>query len=816
MFAIFSFWNSLSARARAGYGACLVASVVLLAYAPAIRGSFISDDVLLITNNPLVTGIDGLPSIWASSRAIDYTPLTLTVFWLEWRLWDGNPIGFHLVNILLHTGSVFLLWRILEKLSVPGALLGALLFAVHPVNAASVAWIAEGKNTISLLFYLLAVHWYLDFQALGGRRLYALALFAAGCAYLSKGSTVVLPLVLLLCIWWKRRRLGFRDWVDVSPFFVLGGVMALVTIHFQARIVAPELAEASIPFRMIRAGDAVWFYLWKDAVPLNLCAIYPMWPIDVRSPVSYLPALLVVALVFTFWLCRKKWGGIPFFVTSYFLLALLPALGFLSMGFLDQAYVTDWWQQIALIAPTALAGACVAHFSSRLRRSARPAIFAVAAAVLFLCSAGTWSEAAGYRSNEVFWTRVLARNPRSWGAHDNLGNVLQAQGKLEEAIAHFREAARINPDSAATFLNLGNTLRMQGRTELAIANYEAALRLEPDTAEIHNNLGVALREDGKIDEAIAQYRQALSLDPDSAKAHGNLGLILQTEGKLDEAETEYQEALRLDPNDAITHFNLGNAFQSQGRLDDAISQFQQALLENPDYAEAHNNLGDALQAKGRIDEALAQYQTALRLKPDGTLTCMNIGSILQAKGRTEEAIDYFQKAVMLEPNMDQAQWRLGSALLDANRVGEAMPHLDLAVRMNTNGLEALLELTALLENHHLYRESASHYRQGLTERPGEPELLNNLAWLLATCPDGAVRNGPEAVKLATQANGATGGKNPAVLSTLAAAYAEAGRFTEANSTAQTALGLASPNDDVSKSLKAAIPFFLRQQAYRQP
>ncbi len=341
-----------------------------MAYAPAIPGGFIWDDNLLVPGNPLITSVDGFPAIWTSASSMDYIPLTISSFWLEWRLWDGNPIGYHLVNILLHAAGAFLLWRVLRKLSIPGAFLGAMLFAVHPVNAASVAWIAERKNTLSLVFYLLAVLWYLDFHAQRSSRYYTLALVAACCAFLSKGSTVILPAVLLGCVWWIEGSVRRRDWLACAPFAALAGIMALVTVRFQAGYILPESEHLSLSFRVIRAGDAVWFYLWKDLWPVNLSAIYPKWRIDVQSPPSYLPALLVVACVIGLWLQRRRWGRGPFFAASHFLLNLLPVLGFVNMGFMDQAYVADWWQQIALAAPAALAGAGIStlwsHASPKL------------------------------------------------------------------------------------------------------------------------------------------------------------------------------------------------------------------------------------------------------------------------------------------------------------------------------------------------------------------------------------------------------------------------------------------------------------------
>ena len=254
-------------------GAALLVLVTVLVYVPAMRGGFIWDDAGLLTDNPAVKTIDGLYSIWFGNWAVDYIPLTLSSFWLEWHLWGLHPAGYHIVNVLLHAANALLLWRVLKCLGLPGSWLAALLFAVHPVCAASVAWIAERKNTLSMFFYLLSLWWFLRFdetihstvQTEKTRRLLSCSLAAFFLALLAKSSVAVLPVVLLLFVWWRRGRVTRRDLDRCIPFFVLAVLMALMAVAVQSRAVRGGVGviHDSLWVRLLGGSWAVWFYLGK-------------------------------------------------------------------------------------------------------------------------------------------------------------------------------------------------------------------------------------------------------------------------------------------------------------------------------------------------------------------------------------------------------------------------------------------------------------------------------------------------------------------------------------------------------------------------
>ncbi len=563
-------------RPRLFLGVCLVLAAVLC-YIPAMGAGFVWDDDLLVTENPLVKGADSLPYVWASAASPDYTPLTTTAFWLEWRLWGDYAAGYHVVNILLHALSALLLWRVLARLAIPGAWLGALLFAVHPVNAASVAWIAELKNALSLPFYLAAIAAYVRFLEVRKAGPYLLALVATACALLSKGSTVILPAVLLLCAWWKQPRPGRAlrsDVLSLLPFFLLSGASALVTIHFQSRVIDTGVVPTPLPARIARAGHALWFYLGKDLWPVHLCAVYPKWAIDH----SFAPLALAAALALFLWLGRGRLGRGPFFAWAYFVTALLPVLGLVNMTFLDQAWVADWWQQLALPGVAALFAAGVAVAWVRAPWPAgHAAIGAFLACILLCLGARTWGEASGYESMETHCRRTLASNPDAWAAHNNLGGVLSAQGRLEEAASEYQAALRLKPSDSSAHSNLGIVFARLRRFDDAIAEYHSALEGAPENPKVWFNLGISLRAEGRNDEAIDAFSHTIDENARWTAPRYQMGSILLGLGRAAEAGRQAETIVALDPAAISGHYLLARAAAAIGRFDVAATEAGAAL-----------------------------------------------------------------------------------------------------------------------------------------------------------------------------------------------------------------------------------------------
>ena len=705
------------------FGLGLVTAVVLC-FSPALPGDFLWDDDLHITANPTIVGPLGLKEIWTTAAA-NYFPLVLTNFWVQHALWGLNPFGYHVVTLLFHALAAVLLWRVLVGLNARGAWLGAALWALHPVQVESVAWICELKNTQSAVFFLGAILGWLRWLEVGrasdppptsptrsqdgasprltlSHPAYAGALVCALLAILSKPSTVPLPVVLALCVWWRRGRFTWRDLIPLVPFFLLSFGAAGWTI-WEQRVNSGAQGAAWAqrwPERFVIAGNAVWFYIGKLAWPADLIFIYPRWEIA-ATPLALVPFAGVVLVVAGLW--RGRAGALRpvFFAAIFFGALLFPVLGFFSIYFFRYSFVGDHFQYLASMGPLALAGAAITVALDRW-----PAVLGWVRPVFSALLIGglgflTWRESAVYLSSETLWRATMARNPAASMAWFNLGSTLLKEGRHEEAIACLREGLRLRPDDAPGYNDLGCELVVVGRAEEALPIFARALELRPAYAEVHNNLGNALRSLGRVDEAVACYERALQLKPAYAEAHNNLGCELAAKGRTTEAIYHLEQAVRLKPGNSTNHNNLGNALRDAGRTAAAIASYARALELTPDFAEAHANLGRALMAAGRVPEALERFALAARWAPESAKIRRDWGTALMQQSRWSEAIVQFEALVQLEPAASAAHATLGNALAQAGR----------------------------------WPEAAARFRAGLVVAPSDPDLHGNLAVALASMGD---------------------------------------------------------------------------------
>jgi tetratricopeptide (TPR) repeat protein len=401
------------------------------------------------------------------------------------------------------------------------------------------------------------------------------------------------------------------------PFFGVAGLLGSVTVWFQYhRAIADIVRQDSFWSRLAGAGWAVWFYLSKAMVPVNLCFVYPRWQIDPKNIFSYVPALLVAAVLVVCYCNRRGWGNHGLLALGYYVALLIPALGFINIYFMRYSLVADHWQYysiIGLIALVVSAGTVIAQRGGTWGRNLGTL---AAAAMLVALGVTTWKQQHIYMNMEMLWRDTLAKNPNAWLAQNNLGVLLADRGNLSEAMEHCEQALRIEPDYSESHFNLGNALFKAGKVQEAIEHWEQALRINPDLAETHYNLGIALVQLGRTQEGIEHYQQALRIQPDYAKAHNNLGNALVQLDRLQEAIEHCEQALRIKPDFPEAHNNLGIALARVGKVQEAVEHWEQALRINPDYAEAHNNLGLALEKLGRVQEAIQHYEQALRIKPD--------------------------------------------------------------------------------------------------------------------------------------------------------------------------------------------------------
>jgi Flp pilus assembly protein TadD len=556
-------------------GALLLLAATLLAYVPAMRGGYIWDDDAFVTDNLILRGGAGaLARIWFQVGATDqYYPLTYSTFWLEYHLCGLWPTGSHIVNVVLHALNAWLAWRVLRRLRLPGAALAAFIFALHPVEVESVAWITERKNVLSATLYLCAMLAYLRFQPPEGAddessrrdwRFYALAGLLFLFALWSKTVTFSLPAALLVIFWWKKERLAWSDLWPLVPLFIIGAGMGELTGWMEKHVIGARGNDWSLtlPQRLLIAGRAPWFYAGKLAWPTNLTFFYPRWTLDAGAWQQWLFPAASAALVVILWSMRACIGKGPLAGALYFGVTLFPALGFINVYPFRYSFVADHFQYLASLGPIALLAAGLTRGFGLLPLRHPVAAPACSAVLVALIGVLTWQQGRMYADIRTLYAATLERNPGSWMVHDNLSVLDLQAGHVEEALAHSRQSLALKPGGAEGNVNLANALAQKGRLAEARLYYERALEIRPDFAEAHSDLGNIFLYGGRVDDAIAQYRAALQGRPNYAEAHNNLGYALL----------------------------------QAGRVTEAVAQFQAALQERPDYKQARENL-DAARAR---------------------------------------------------------------------------------------------------------------------------------------------------------------------------------------------------------------------------
>lgn len=627
-------------RKTFGRLALLLFALTLLAYAPALRGGFIWDDDDYVTNNPNLRTLDGLRDIWLEPRSSpQYYPMVFTSFWIEHQIWELSPTGYHLVNVLLHVTAAVLLWRVLVALTIPAAYLAAIIFALHPVHAESVAWITERKNVLSAVFYFGAALAYVTWADLRSASrpsapakrqpkksagetptagppksrwdLYAVALLLFVAALMSKTVTCSLPAALLLVLWWKRGRLTQRDLAYLAPFFVIGLALAAITVwlersHVQA--VGPEWDLLPID-RILIAGRAVWFYVAKLILPVNLSFIYPRWTIDRRDAVQWAFPVAVIVALLVLWRMRDRWGRGPLVAALIYVGTLVPALGFFNIYPMRYSFVADHFQYHASAALIVLIAIGIDRL---LRRVPKPATHAIVMAPLLLM---TMFRSAVYRDVEILWRDTLAKNPNSWMVHLNLAKVLTERGEDAQAQHHFERQVALAPHLAETHWNLAINLARRQQFDAALAEYDRALERDPHFPQAFFGRGNVFRDTGDLATAAAEYRRAIALKPDFAEAYLNLGLVLKRQNDLAGAADAFGRAIEVRPNYALAHNELGQLLVRSKQFQPALEHYVRAIESDPTYAEPHLNLAALLVALGRMQEARQELDEAVRLDP---------------------------------------------------------------------------------------------------------------------------------------------------------------------------------------------------------
>ena len=767
---------------KAALWVCLALALMVWAvFGQTLRHEFVYDSIAYVCENPDISqGLNpsGVAQAFRGTYVANWHPITMLSYLLDYELYGLNPAGYHGTNVFLHAVTAIALFLVLRAMtgSLWCSAFVAAVFAIHPLRVESVAWVAERKDVLSGLFFMLTLGAYFHYVRRpfsAGR--YALVALFFTLGLMSKPMLVTLPFVLFLLDFWPLDRLGpvgvKKLILEKVPLFLLVAAFCAVTIWAQQTALMPN-EKIALPWRIGNAVVSYAVYIKQMVFPSGLAVLYPHRGADIHLWQIAISLVVLASISLAVLAGGRKRPYLPI-GWLWYLGMLVPVIGILQVG--GQAHA-DRYTYLPQIGLSLLLTWGVTDLTAGWRHRR---LILGAAAVLILTGLGTaaWVQTSHWKNSNSLWVHTLKHTENNPVAHNNLGLALTSQGKSADAIEQYRSALRINPNHASA----------------------------------HNNLGLVLASQGKFSEAIEQYRSALRINPDYLVARNNLGSALASQGKSAEAIEQYRSALRINPDYPATRNNLGNALASQGKNAEAIEQYRSALLINPDAAiarnnlgEAHNNLGNALASQGKISEAIEQYRNALRINPHLAKAHINLGLALASQGKSAEAIEQYRSALRIDPNLATVRIKLGLELASQGKIDEAIEQYRSALRINPYDATTHCKTGHLLCRRKDFGAAIEQYEQAIRLYQNYPEAKNNLAWLLATCPDASLRDGHRAVELALSTEQLSGSGNASVLDTLAAAYAEAGRYPEAVKTARRALELAGSGpiaDDIRKHLE---------------
>ena len=687
--------------------------------------------------------LDGLAWALTTGHASNWHPLTWLSHMLDCQLFGLHPGAHHLVNVAFHALNTVLLFIWLRQMTgaVLRSALVAALFAWHPLHVESVAWASERKDVLCALFWFLAGMAYVKYVRDHRRAFRHLSLVLFGLGLMAKPMLVTFPFTLLLLDVWPLGRIpGGNAGISEAAEGGSGGG--------NWRTAWTPLIAEKIPFFLLAFLSCAVTYLVQSrgGAVSSVQAISPTLRLEnaALAYVRYLGKTIWPVDLAAIYPYPRAWPML-------WVLAALAVLGAISVFALTRArrqpfLLIGWCWFLGTLVPT-IGLVQVGAQSMADRYMYLPAVG------IFIALA--WGASEFRLAGQRIGPAVLA----GFGGAVLLACLLLTRRQLatwRDSETLFGHALQVTHDNYIALDGLGSVLDESGRFDEALRLFEASVRLEPRYPEAQYDLGTALLRRGELDAAAARFRKAIADSPKFANAYSNLGKTLMELGDLAAAEIQFTNVVRLQPWNAETHFNLATLHIAQGRLNEAVQNFSAALTLNPNYAKAHGNLGVTLMRLGQVEAGARHLAEVVKLEPENPEALFNLGLARMDLGFADEAQKLFGQALALKPGEAKYRWRLGTALARQRKYAEAAPQL----------------------------------RAALTVKPDQPEILNELAWLLATCPDAAVRQGAEAVSLAERACDLTQRERPVVLLTLAAAQAEAGKFDAATASVALARSLA--------------------------
>jgi tetratricopeptide (TPR) repeat protein len=801
----------------AALGIALFLVVATLAvYVQTVTFEFVSydDNTYLYENRHVKQGLTADSLAWAFTgvHSSNWHPLTTLSHILDWDLFGRWAGGHHLTNVLLHAASSVVLFLALRRLTGATWRSGmvAALFCLHPVHVESVAWVAERKDVLSGLFFGLTLWAYAAYAQTPfswTRYLLVIVLYALGL--LCKPMLVTMPFVLLLLDFWPLGR--WRGVVAPSdrmlileklPLFALSGVSCTITYVVQRLAGAMEIS-VSLPMRVQTVVLGYGRYLAMLVWPFDLTVAYPrdlqFYAVAVLLMVAVLCAVSAAVLIF----CRQR-SRYLLVGWFWFLGMLVPVIGFVVVGDQSMADRYTYLPYTGLFVAVVWGAAEAVSYRKGARVAHRWCLCVAGIALLFfgVCSL---RQASYWGDSEKLFRHALEVTQSNSLAHSILGETLWKSGvasEKNEALSHYNEALRISPNNCVPHNDMGTVFADHAQWKEAANEFSIAIKLRPSFAPAHSNLAYSLGAMGKILEAEYSAREALRLAPDSANAESILGGALAAQGKHQEAVSHFQRALEFDPGRYTDHLSLAISLFALQQFDEGIAECKKAIESNRDDVDACHELAKMYHRLGRLQEAFDEWREVVARQPSNAAAAKGLGVVLVKGGHGAEAIPYLKLSLAVAPQDLEAREYLVFAHLAASQTQDAMADFLAVLQQDRKDQNVLNGLAKMVESkpNDVYVRSFRAYAliatkqlaAGIAEFRAIIEIdaknldaLNSLAWIEATHPDAKMRNGKEAVAFAEKA-AKLRPEDAQTLDTLAAAYAEAGRFKDAVETANEA------------------------------
>ena len=814
--------------------------VVLVLYSKTVAFEFVSyDDDGYITSD-VRQGLSWQSISWAFSTfgvMGNWHPVTLMSHMLDCQLFGQNAGGHHATNVLLHAvNSVLLLVVLCYATSRlwPSAFV-AVAFAIHPLRVESVAWVAERKDVLSLMFGLLAVGAYVAYARRQKWKWYVLSFVLFALAVMSKPMLVTLPCVLLLLDYWPLSRLFLSQpdrhgnstssairpqalsqlMVEKVPFFLLSVLVCIVTLQCQEE--GDALHDARMVPLTLRFANAVVSYvayIGMTVWPIRLRVLYPHPNLPGGEPWSAIAIagafiLLFVnsALVFRYRFCKFATVG-----WLWYLGTMVPVIGLIQVGYQSMADRYTYLPGIGLFILVAWSAAELAE-RCRDRVYVRNGIAAVGVVWLVAMSSFTWSQTSVWCDSESLYTRAIQFSPSCPVMHNNLGLVLSSQNRKEEAVAAISSAIELDPDYAEAYVNRANAYRDLGQVQLAMADFQQALnrneklmaayfnrgnlygqlgdfaaairdlttaiQISPDHAKHYEVRGNAYRYLGDNQAAIRDFTEALRLQADYFEATFGRGLAFLAAGQGSLAVMDLEAAAKQFPERLDIMIKLGDAKALAGNVPEAIDLLDRVLQLEPSSENAFLVRGNAHQRLGQNEQAIQDYTRIIELNPDSELAFNNRAAVYLQQGHPKLAMEDLGQIIRLNPQAEMAYFNRGNAYGSINQLEKAIGDFTKAIEVNSNFAVAYYSRGIAHNRLKQYQRAMRDYARAIEIEPTGASSYDALAWLLATCPVDRWRSGTRAVNYAEQACELTGNSQPQYISTLAAACAEVGDYKRA-------------------------------------